>query len=64
MPGGTRKLKKLFNEQRIPAGERARVPVLVDSSDRVLWVAGVAVAVTEEGVDYEDALLELELAHA
>lgn len=64
MRGGTRKLKKLFNEQRIPAGERARVPVLVDSSDRVLWVAGVAVAVTEEGVDYEDALLELELAHA
>jgi tRNA(Ile)-lysidine synthetase-like protein len=64
LAGGTRKLKKLFNDRRIPAGERSRVPILVDSAERVLWVAGVAVAAVERDVAYEDALLELELADA
>lgn len=43
-PGGTRKLKKLFGERRVPRAERARTPVLVDADGTVLWVAGVEVA--------------------
>jgi tRNA(Ile)-lysidine synthase len=39
---GTKKLKKLFLEERIPAGERHRVPVVVDASGAIVWVAGVA----------------------
>jgi tRNA(Ile)-lysidine synthase len=62
--GGTRKLKKLFNDRRVPVDERGRVPVLVDSENRVLWVPGVAVATTEVGVEYERTPLELELADA
>lgn len=39
---GSKKLKKLFLEARIPAGDRARTPVLVDAAGSVLWVPGVA----------------------
>jgi tRNA(Ile)-lysidine synthase len=41
---GTKKLKKLLREAGVAAGERDRVPVLVDASGRVLWVVGVAVS--------------------
>ena len=39
---GTKKLKKLFAEHRIPFHARAAVPILVDGTGRVLWVVGVA----------------------
>ncbi len=39
---GTRTLKRLFNDRRVPRSARARVPVLADARGRVLWVAGVA----------------------
>jgi tRNA(Ile)-lysidine synthase len=41
-PAGTRTLKRLFNDRRVPRGERARVAVLADARGRVLWVPGVA----------------------
>jgi tRNA(Ile)-lysidine synthase len=41
-PGGTKRLKKLFGEARVPAGRRPAVPVLADAEGRVVWVAGVA----------------------
>jgi len=40
-PAGTRTLKRLFNDRRVPRGARGQVPVLVDARGRVLWVAGV-----------------------
>lgn len=36
---GSKKVKKLFNERRVPQPERGRCPVLV-SDDRILWVVG------------------------
>jgi tRNA(Ile)-lysidine synthase len=39
---GTKKVKKLFMERRVPASERTRIPVLSDERGRVLWVIGVA----------------------
>lgn len=39
---GTKKLKKLFVERRVPASERTRIPVLSDEHGRVVWVVGVA----------------------
>jgi tRNA(Ile)-lysidine synthase len=39
---GTRTLKRLFNDRRVPRSARARVAVLADAHGRVLWVAGVA----------------------
>jgi hypothetical protein len=41
-PAGTRTLKRLFNDRRVPRGDRARVAVLADARGRVLWVPGVA----------------------
>ena len=41
-PAGTRTLKRLFNDRRIPRGDRARVAVLADARGRVLWVPGLA----------------------
>lgn len=45
LPYGTKKLKKLLAEARVPVAERARIPVLLDGEGRVLWVAGVASSV-------------------
>jgi tRNA(Ile)-lysidine synthase len=39
---GSKKLKKLFAEARVPVHERAAVPVLVDAAGRICWVVGVA----------------------
>ncbi|MBI4513209.1 MAG: tRNA lysidine(34) synthetase TilS [Gemmatimonadetes bacterium] len=38
---GSRKLKRLFGDRRIPRSERSRLPVLADARGRVLWVPGV-----------------------
>lgn len=40
--GGSRKLKRIFLEARIPAPERRARPVLVDANGEVLWIPGVA----------------------
>jgi tRNA(Ile)-lysidine synthetase-like protein len=40
--GGTKSLKKLFGERRVPRRERHATPVLADAGGRVLWVAGLA----------------------
>ena len=52
LAGGTRKLKKVLLEARIPSERRDRVPVVVDAAGAVLWVPGVARAV---GVGANDA---------
>lgn len=49
---GSKKLKKLFLEARIPESERKRRPVLADARGRVLWVPGVersSLAAAREG---------------
>jgi tRNA(Ile)-lysidine synthase len=38
---GSRKLKKLFNEGRVPRSVRASVPVLVAADGRICWVVGL-----------------------
>lgn len=42
LPYGTKKLKKLFGEEKIPRSRRSRVPVLVDAGECVVWIPGVA----------------------
>ena len=49
LSGGTKKLKKLFLEARIPSDHRGHIPVVVDAAGEVLWVPGVARA--EETVE-------------
>jgi tRNA(Ile)-lysidine synthase len=47
---GTKKIKKLFLERRVPPLRRAQLPLLADADDNVLWIPGVARA---EGVGSE-----------
>jgi tRNA(Ile)-lysidine synthase len=42
LPYGSKKLKKLLGESRIPRSDREVLPVLVDARERVLWVPGLA----------------------
>jgi tRNA(Ile)-lysidine synthase len=42
---GTKKLKKLLNERRVPRSGRHAVPVLADADGEVVWVAGHTIAV-------------------
>jgi tRNA(Ile)-lysidine synthase len=53
---GSKKLKKLLAESRIPLSERARVPVLVDGEERVLWLPGIARGAGTEPGQGEEAL--------
>ena len=39
---GTKKLKKLLIEAKVPASRRAQTPVVVDAEGEVLWVPGLA----------------------
>lgn len=41
---GRRKLQDLFVDRKVPAGSRGQVPLVVDAHDRILWVAGHAIA--------------------
>ncbi len=55
--GGTKRLKKLFVEWRVPRSQRSRVPILADGTGRVLWVAGIQQAAgTEPGTGAEGHL--------
>jgi len=44
LDGGSKKVKKLLLERRIPLHERSRVPLLIDARGDVLWIAGVALS--------------------
>jgi tRNA(Ile)-lysidine synthase len=60
---GSKKLKKLFLEARVPADDRSRIPVLVDAAGSVLWVPGVARSV--EGVPGGDGTeIHIHITHA
>jgi tRNA(Ile)-lysidine synthase len=41
--GGTKSLKKLMIEARVPSSERGQRPVVVDSNGQVVWVPGLPV---------------------
>lgn len=53
---GTKKLKKLFLEARIPRVRRGTIPVLADGGGRVLWAAGLARAADAEPLPGEAAI--------
>ena len=41
---GTRKLQDFFVDRKVPRARRAQIPIVVDPADRVVWVAGHAIA--------------------
>ncbi|HEX5069630.1 MAG TPA: tRNA lysidine(34) synthetase TilS [Vicinamibacterales bacterium] len=57
---GRRKLQDLLVDRKVPRRERDRVPVVVDADDRIVWVAGLAVAHDCRVTAPEDGVLILE----
>jgi tRNA(Ile)-lysidine synthase len=41
---GRRKLQDLLVDRKVPRSERDRVPIVVDASGRIVWVAGLTIA--------------------
>lgn len=60
LAGGTRRLKKLFGDRRIPVSKRAELPVLADGLGNVLWIEGLATAETERPSGRDSFFLEFE----
>lgn len=60
---GSKKLKKLFLEARVPPGRRHRTPVVVDASGAVLWVPEVVRSV-DASPGAGEAVLTLRITHA
>ena len=56
LPGGTKKVKKVFLESRILPSERHRMPLVVDAEGQVLWIPGVARAEWVGAGELPDAL--------
>ena len=58
---GTKKLQDFFVDRKIARRERDRVPLVVDQSDRIIWVAGHAVDDQFRVTDLAQAVLILRL---
>ncbi|MDQ3556685.1 MAG: tRNA lysidine(34) synthetase TilS, partial [Gemmatimonadota bacterium] len=56
-PGGTKTLKKLLIERRVPRPLRPAVPLLADAHGALVWVADLAVAEGLRPYPGDDALL-------
>ena len=63
MPYGTKKLKKLFAEHRVPFHVRSTIPVIAEASGRVLWIPKIARS-TEAMVDDESSALTITVSNA
>ena len=38
---GTKTIKKILIDEKVPASKRNDIPLLVDSNDTVLWIPGI-----------------------
>lgn len=38
---GSKKIKDIFIDEKIPLNERKRIPIVVDSNDNIIWIPGV-----------------------
>jgi tRNA(Ile)-lysidine synthase len=54
---GSKKLKTLFIDEKIPLHLRDRWPVVTDSEGRILWVPGLRKSVYDTGEGREDSLV-------
>ncbi len=58
---GHKKLQDLFVDRKVPRGSRDRVPIVVDGRDRIIWVAGHAVAEEFRVTDRTQSMVVLRL---
>jgi tRNA(Ile)-lysidine synthase len=58
---GSRKLQDLLVDRKVPRDERDRVPIVVDSEGRIVWVAGLALDRDFQVTDPTQAVVILRL---
>jgi tRNA(Ile)-lysidine synthase len=61
---GSKKLQDLFVDRKLARDERDRVPVVVDKTDRIVWVAGYGIDEAFRVTDSSQAVLVLRLTRA
>ena len=61
---GKKKLQDFFVDRKIARRERDRVPLIVDGSDRIVWVAGYGIDEAFQVTDPAQHVLILELSQA
>jgi tRNA(Ile)-lysidine synthase len=59
--GGRKKLQDFFVDRKIPRGERDAVPLVVDETDRIVWVAGFGIDEAFRVTDPAQAVIILKL---
>jgi len=62
--GGSKKLQDLFVDRKLPRAERDWVPLVVDQTDRIVWVAGYGIDEAFRVTDPSQAVLVLRLRRA
>jgi tRNA(Ile)-lysidine synthase len=60
---GRKKLQDYFVDRKVPRAERDRIPLVVDASDRIVWVVGHTVAQEFRVTDPGEAVLLLKVRH-
>lgn len=60
LTGGSRKLKRLFGEARIPVTARHSIPIVADSRGNVLWVAGLTRCAEGTAEQNTELVIEIE----
>jgi tRNA(Ile)-lysidine synthase len=58
---GSKKLQDLFVDRKLARTERDRVPLVVDDTDRIVWVAGYGIDEAFQVTDSSQAVLILRL---
>jgi tRNA(Ile)-lysidine synthase len=58
---GHKKLQDYFVDRKVPQTSRDRVPLVVDGSDRIVWVAGYGIDETFRVTDRSQSVLLLRL---
>ncbi len=59
--GGRKKLQDYFVDRKVALGGRDRVPLVVDGSDRIVWVAGYGIDEAFRVTDTSQSVLLLRL---
>jgi tRNA(Ile)-lysidine synthase len=59
--GGQKKLQDYFVDRKVARAERERVPIVVDETDRIVWVAGHGIDETFRVTDASQSMLLLRL---
>ena len=60
---GDRKLQDFFVDRKVPRAERDTVPLVVDASDRIVWVVGQTVAEDFRVIDPSLGVILLKVRH-